>query len=160
MAASNIFGRGFSDKKLELILGEIPDILVSTRTIGQKVAAVTAIKGMAEKTATSFVSQINEFKAFLKECGLENKLLLLKEEVPIINTSNPLYKKTVVLTGTRDKQVIEILKIAGAVQGASVSKNTFLVVAKSADDDTGKAEEARKLGIQILSVDQFLKKYN
>jgi NAD-dependent DNA ligase len=66
----------------------------------------------------------------------------------------------VVLTGTRDKQVIEILKIAGATQGSSVSKNTFLVVAKSADDDTGKAEDARKLGIQILSVDQFLQKYN
>jgi NAD-dependent DNA ligase len=63
------------------------------------------------------------------------------------------------LTGTRDKQVIEILKNAGAIQGASVSKNTFLVVAKSADDDTGKAEDARKLGIQILSVDQFINKY-
>jgi hypothetical protein len=35
-----------------------------------------------------------------------------------------------------------------------------MVVAKSADDDTGKAEDARKLGIPILSVDQFLKKYN
>jgi NAD-dependent DNA ligase len=77
-----------------------------------------------------------------------------------LNPLNPLYKKTVVLTGTRDKQVIEILKNAGAVQGASVSKNTFMVVAKSADDDTGKAEEARKLDIPILSVDQFLKKYN
>ena len=160
MAASNIFGRGFSDKKLELILGELPDILVSTKTTGQKVAAVTAIKGMAEKTATAFVSQINEFKAFLKECGLENKLQLTTTMEPAVNPLNPLYKKTVVLTGTRDKQVIEILKIAGAVQGASVSKNTFLVVAKSADDDTGKAEDARKLGIPILSVDQFLQKYN
>ena len=162
MAASNIFGRGFSDKKLEMILGELPDILVSTKTTGQKVAVVTAIKGMAEKTASAFVSQINEFKAFLKECGLENKLQLTntEESATTLNTSNPLYKKTVVLTGTRDKQVIEILKIACAVQGASVSKNTFLVVAKSADDDTGKAEDARKLGIQILSVEQFLKKYN
>ena len=160
MAASNIFGRGFSDKKLELILGELPDILVSTKSLQQKVAAVTAIKGMAEKTATAFVSQIEEFKAFLKECGLENKLQLTTTIEPIINTSNPLYKKTVVLTGTRDKQVIEILKNAGAVQGASVSKNTFMVVAKSADDDTGKAEDARKLGIQILSVDQFINKYN
>jgi len=161
MAASNIFGRGFSDKKMELILGELPDILVSSKTTGQKIAAVTAIKGMAEKTASLFVSQIEEFKAFLKECGLENKLQLVKEEsATALNPSNPLYKKTVVLTGTRDKQVIEILRIAGAVQGASVSKNTFLVVAKSADDDTGKAEDARKLSIPILSVDQFLKKYN
>jgi NAD-dependent DNA ligase len=159
MAASNIFGRGFSDKKLELILDELPDILVSSKTIGQKVTAVTAIKGMAEKTATAFVSKMEEFKAFLKECGLEDKLLLGLEDEPAINPSNPLYKKTVVLTGTRDKQVIEILKNSGAIQGSGVSKNTFLVVAKSADDDTGKAEEARKLNIPIMSVEQFIKLY-
>jgi NAD-dependent DNA ligase len=160
MAASNIFGRGFSDKKLELILEEIPDILISSKTICQKITDVTAIKGMAEKTATTFVSKMEEFKAFLKECGLENKLQLTKlgteDEV---NTLSPLYKKMIVLTGTRDKQVIEILKKNGAIQGSSVSKNTFIVVAKSADDDTGKAEEARKLGIPIVSVEQFIKLY-
>jgi DNA ligase (NAD+) len=165
MAASNIFGRGFSDKKLELILNEIPDIMISSKTPSQKVAAVAAIKGMAEKTAATFVSQIEEFKTFLKDCGLENKLLLAanansSSAAKVENMSHPLYKKTVVLTGTRDKQVIEILKLAGAVQGASVSKNTFLVVAKSANDDTGKAEDARKLEIPILSIEQFLLKYN
>jgi DNA ligase (NAD+) len=160
MAASNIFGRGFSDKKLELILEEMPDILISSKTVGQKITAVTAIKGMAEKTATTFVSKIEEFKAFLKECGLENKLQLTKLETEEqINVTSPLYKKTVVLTGTRDKQVIEILKKNGAIQGSNVSKNTFIVVAKSAEDDTGKAEEARKLGIPIVSVEQFIKLY-
>jgi NAD-dependent DNA ligase len=144
-------------------LGELPDILVSCKTTGQKVAAVAAIKGMAEKTAATFVAQIEEFKAFLKDCGLENKLLLTNAAASAsnpLNALNPLYKKTVVLTGTRDKQVIEFLRLAGAIQGATVSKNTFLVVAKSADDDTGKAEDARKLGIPILSVEQFLQKYN
>ena len=161
MAASNIFGRGFSDKKLELILDELPDIMVSSKTIGQKVVAVSLIKGMAAKTASTFVSKIEDFKEFLKEAGLEYKLVLTKvEAVVITNQSNPLFKKTVVLTGTRDKNVLEILKNVGAIQGSSVSKNTFLVVAKSADDDTGKAEEARKLGIQILSVEQFLNKYS
>jgi DNA ligase (NAD+) len=164
MAASNIFGRGFSDKRLELILGELPDILVSAKSAGQKIAAIVAIKGMAEITATTFVSKIAEFNAFLKECGLEDKLLpILPVEKDCSNGGNhthPLNKKTVVLTGTRDKAVLEILKLAGAIQGSSVSKNTFLVVAKSADEDTGKAEEARKLGIQILSVEQFINKYN
>jgi NAD-dependent DNA ligase len=165
MAASNIFGRGFNNKKLELIMESLPDILVSPKTLGQKIAAVTAIKGMAEKTATAFVSEINRFQNFLKECGLESKLNIATNATKDINndnkehTGNPLYKKTVVLTGTRDKQVIEILKNSGAIQGSSVSKNTFLVVAKSADDDTGKAEEARKLNIPIITVDQFIKLY-
>jgi NAD-dependent DNA ligase len=114
---------------------------------------------MADKTATTFVSKIEEFKLFLKECGLENKLQLTKLETEEVNVLSPLYKKTVVLTGTRDKEVLNILKKNGAIQGSSVSKNTFMVVAKSADDDTGKAEEARKLGITIVSVDQFIKLY-
>ena len=158
MAASNIFGRGFNNKKMELILEEIPDILISSKTIGQKINTVTDIKGMADKTATTFVSKIEEFISFLKECGLENKLQLTKS-VEEVNMLSPLYKKTIVLTGTRDKDVLNILKKNGAIQGSSVSKNTFMVVAKSADDDTGKAEEARKLGITIVSVEQFIKLY-
>ena len=158
MAASNIFGRGFSDKKLELILGELPDILISLKTPGQKVAAVTAIKGMAEKTASLFVSKIEEFKMFLKAVGLEEKLLITDIKGGC-NHTHPLNGKTVILTGTRDKTVIDILKKAGATQGSSVSKNTFMVVAKSVDEDTGKSEDARKLGIQIVSVDQFIKLY-
>jgi NAD-dependent DNA ligase len=159
MTASNIFGRGFSDKKMELILNELPDILVSTKTEKQKIERVTMIKGMAEKTATLFIAKIDDFKEFLKESGLESKLYIKTDcDVPC-NQDHPLYQKTIVLTGTRDKQIIEYLKQVGAIQGSSISKNTFMVVAKSADEDTGKAEEARKINIPILSVDQFVKKY-
>jgi NAD-dependent DNA ligase len=65
----------------------------------------------------------------------------------------------VVLTGTRDKNIIEFLQNVGAKQGASVNKNTHLVVAKNKDDDTGKAEEARKLAVPIMSVDEFIQTY-
>jgi DNA ligase (NAD+) len=160
MAASNIFGRGFNNKKLELIMGEIPDILVSNKSVPSKIAAVEAIKGMAHKTAEAFVSKIDDFKQFLVECGLQQKLSAKKAVILVeVDEDHPLYNKTVVLTGTRDKQVIDILKQVGANQGASVSKNTHLVVAKEKDDNTGKADEARKLGIPIISVDEFISKY-
>ena len=160
MSASNIFGRGFSDKKLELILSELPDILTTTKykTNKDKVAAVTEVKGMASKTAEAFVSKIDDFKDFMKEAGLNYKMNEKKKEIPV-NKNHPLYNKTVVLTGTREKQVVEFLKSVGATQGASVSKNTDLVVAKTKEDDTGKAEEARKLNIPIMGVDDFIKKY-
>jgi NAD-dependent DNA ligase len=160
MSASNIFGRGFSDKKLELILSEFPDILTTTKykTNKDKVAAVAEVKGMASKTAEAFVSKIDDFKDFMKEAGLNYKMNEKKKEIPV-NKNHPLYNKTVVLTGTREKQVVEFLKSIGATQGASVSKNTDLVVAKTKEDDTGKAEDARKLNIPIMGVDDFIKKY-
>ena len=162
MAASNVFGRGFSDKKLELILQELPDILTSDKykTNAEKAAAVAAVKGMASKTAEAFVSKISDFKQFMMESGLSEKLYIKKvESVVNVNSSHPLHNKTVVLTGTRDKHVVEFLKAVGAVQGTTVSKNTVLVVAKTKEDDTGKAEDARKLNIPILGVDEFIHKY-
>jgi NAD-dependent DNA ligase len=122
------------------------------------VAAVAEVKGMASKTAEAFVSKIDDFKDFMKESGLNYKMNEKKKEIPV-NKNHPLYNKTVVLTGTREKQVVEFLKSVGATQGASVSKNTDLVVAKTKEDDTGKAEEARKLNIPIMGVDDFIKKY-
>ena len=160
MAASNIFGRGFNNKRLELIMGELPNILTSTKSLEAKILQVESIKGLAHKTAEAFVLKIDDFKQFLNECGLHNKLVAKKSFVLVeVDEDHPLYNKTVVLTGTRDKQVIEILKNVGANQGTSISKNTHLVVAKTKEDDTGKAEEARKLGIPIISVDEFISKY-
>jgi hypothetical protein len=160
MAASNIFGRGFSEKKMELILNELPDILVSNQTNNDKINAVITVKGMALKTAESLVNNISDFKHFLTDCGLEYKLFEKTTETVIEkNTLHPLFEKTIVLTGTRDKNIIEFLKNTGVKQGSTVNKNTFLVVAKNKDEDTGKAEEARKLNIPIMSVDQFIQTY-
>ena len=161
MSASNIFGRGFSDKKIELILQELPDILVTKKykTTVEKVAAIAAIKGMASKTAEAFVARIEEFKQFMAEAGLAGKLDIQQQQKPDNQTNHPLFGKTVVLTGTREKTIIEFLKAVGAVQGGAVSKNTHLVVAKTKNDDTGKAEEARKLNIPLQSVDEFIQMY-
>jgi len=159
MSASNIFGRGFSDKKMEMVLNELPDILTSNKSEQQKIAEVILRKGMAEKTAQAFVSKIDDFKNFLDDCDLEYKLYETTSTTKIVNNSHPLYQKTIVLTGTRDKQIIDYLKDVGGIQGSTVSKNTFMVIAKSSDEDTGKAEEARKLNIPIVSIDQFIQTY-
>ena len=158
MAASNIFGRGFSEKKMELILNELPDILVSNQTNNQKINAVITVKGMALKTAESLVHNIADFKHFLIDCGLEYKLYEKGTET-LTNKEHPLFEKTIVLTGTRDKNIMEFLKNTGVKQGSTVNKNTYLVIAKNKDEDTGKAEDARKLNIPIMSVDQFIQTY-
>ena len=151
MAASNIFGRGFSDKKLELILNEYPDVLQS-----QDVNKVSAIKGMADKTAEAFVSKIPAFLAFVKEAHLEYKLQEQSQQKQSLDQSHPLYNKTIVFTGFRDKTLEEQLKAHGAKLGSSVSKNTFIVLTKDPLDETGKVLEAKKLGITIMTPEEFI----
>ena len=63
------------------------------------------------------------------------------------------------MTGLRDKDLMEKLKKNGANISSSVSKNTFLVIAKSKEEDTGKTADANKLGIPIFTVEEFVKKY-
>jgi len=159
MSGTNIFGRGFSDKKIHLIMDEVPDILVSNRTDVYKIQDISKIKGMTLKTGEIFVSNINNFKMFLNNSGLTYKL---NEHIHVeknVDVTHPLYKKNIVLTGTRDKQIINYLKEVGAILGSNVSSNTIFVVAKTVDDDTSKADDARKMNIPIISVLNFISSY-
>jgi DNA ligase (NAD+) len=159
MSASNIFGRGFSGKKTELIIEAYPNILLSKESDDQKVAKISAIKGMAQKTSEAFVERIPDFIKFAKEAGLESKLSVEVSEKKVFNESHPLFEKTIVMTGFRDTKILEALKTVGAKLGSSVSKNTFVVLVKDLEEDTGKALDAKKLGVPLMTPSQFVEKY-
>jgi NAD-dependent DNA ligase len=161
MASSNIFGRGISEKKIEPIMEMYPNILGDT-TMGmgetelkKKIEMVKKVKGIAEKTAELFVSKIALFLEFLKECGLEYKLIVdashdnMKAEESL-DVNHPLYGKTVVFTGFRDDNLEKMIKKLGGKIGSSVSKNTFVVVTKDKDDKTGKVLQAEKVGVSVM----------
>ena len=61
MASSNLCGRGFSEKKIELIMNEYPDILTSPENNKQKVQKILSIKGIAEKSAEAFIEKKDDF---------------------------------------------------------------------------------------------------
>jgi NAD-dependent DNA ligase len=161
MSASNVFGRGFSEKRLELIIDSYPNVLLSKESDAQKVAKISAIKGMAEKTSEAFVEKIPDFINFIKEAGLSKKLAQEVTEKKQVDESHPLFGKTIVMTGFRDTQIQEDIKNVGAKLGTSVSKNTFIVLVKDnlAVEDTGKAADARKLGVTLMTPEEFVKKY-
>jgi NAD-dependent DNA ligase len=158
MSASNIFGRGFSEKKLELIIESYPQVLISKETNSYKIEKITSIKGMAKKSAELFVEKIHNFIQFIKDCGLEEKLsqTILEKQ---IDESHPLFGKSIILTGFRDANLQNVLKELGAKIGSSVSKSTFIVLVKDKEEDTGKVADAKKLGIPIMTPDEFKDKY-
>jgi NAD-dependent DNA ligase len=157
MSASNLFGRGFSEKRIELILEGVPDILTSVESVSQKIQRVSQIKGMGEKSAEAFIINIEVFLAFLQEMGIkasqQNPKQLKKEE------NHKLFQKTIVLSGTREKEILEKLKSVGAKVGANITKNTFCLIVKDKTDKTGKYQDAEKYGIPIVDVGEFQKKY-
>jgi DNA ligase (NAD+) len=161
MDASNIFGRGFSEKRIELIITEVPNILTSELSVSEKVHLVSSIKGMAQKTSLAFVEKIPVFIRFLKEAKLEGKLTNLNSNANAsANTStHKLSGKIIVITGSRDKEILDFLKSINCSLGTTVTKNTTLLIAKTKNDDTGKASDAKKLGIPILTNEEFKETY-
>jgi NAD-dependent DNA ligase len=159
MSASNIFGRGFSEKRIELIMESYPKVLLSTETDLQKIDKISLIKGMAVKSAEAFVEKIPNFIQFMKDARLVTKLVELIPEKKLVNESNLLFGKSIIMTGFRDNELQEVLKNMGAKIGSSISSKTFVVLVKDKGKDTVKASEAIKLGVPLMTPQEFTSKY-
>jgi len=171
MSASNIFGRGFGQRKMELILRNYPRVLDMGERDPVKVAQ---IEGMARKTAEEFVSHIPAFITFLEECHLEHKMGPGPApgpgasvggpgpgapEVVEVDTTHPLFGKTVVMSGFRSKVLEERLNAVGAKNGTSVSRTTLAVLVKNRSSSSGKVKDAEKLGVPIYTEEEFTTRY-
>ena len=162
MAASNIFGRGFGTKKFESILKILPNILLSPDSQSEKILKVKQIDGMAEKTSEKFVNKIPIFIKFISEAKLLDKLEIKKVDANDIDEKiekHILNDKKIVMSGFRDKELIEKIKKVGGDLSNSVSKNTFVVIVKNKDEETGKIDQAKKLQIPIMIPEEFISKY-
>jgi NAD-dependent DNA ligase len=188
MAASGAFGRGFGERKIGPIMEEYPNILTSNLPNTLNVARVATVKGMSKTSAQLFVDNIPAFLGLMTECGLTEKynrthtVTSISSEQPqnfvvattttaqapvpaqaqgqtTNNTSHVLYKKSVVMSGTRDKTLTDLLKGVGATLGSSVSKNTFAVVTDDKEATTGKVSTARQLAIPIFTPTEFMAAY-
>jgi NAD-dependent DNA ligase len=162
MVASNTFGRGLSRKKMQPMLDEYPDILISRDTPEEKVQKLQSIKGIGLENAKGLIYNIPTFMAFLEETGLQKKLdnkPAVPRENIVINTNDRLYGKKIVMTKIRDKEIIEKLQQVNATLEDSVNKNTFAVIVKSKEDDSNKIKKAKDLGIPIYTVEEFKMQY-
>ena len=168
MKASNIFGRGFGERKLKPVLEKYPGILLDKESDSEKVAKLESVEGWSTKTSNEFVKHIPLFNAFMKECGLEKRLnketitgngssgIEAFSDVDILHS---LYGKRIVITGFRPKEFMELLESKGAILSSSVSKKTFAVIVKTLDEDTGKAEQGRQLGVSVMTPEAFKQLY-
>jgi NAD-dependent DNA ligase len=163
MAASNLMGRGNGERKISVIFETYPDILTSPLQPEEKVRLVQGLEGFAEKSAKLFVDNISGFLVFLRECQLESKLSVKLENKVVStivdNSNHPLYKQSVVMTGTRDQTAISLLKSVDGKVAGSVTKNTKVVVASDPNENTGKIQDAKRLGIPIMLPSEFISLY-
>ena len=157
MVASNLFGRGMGKSRITAILEAYPDILTRKRTSAKKREMISEIDGFASKTASTFVKHIPAFKKFLRETGLEGKLRAKKNKN--IDKTHKLYGKKIVMSGFRDKNLMQRIADVGGKLGSSVGSSVFVLIVQDPDDSTSKIEKAKEKGVTIMTPEAFVKKF-
>ena len=172
LAASNTLGRGLGERKIKPILEKYPQILTSGETPAEKEILLQTVDGIGKENAKTLVSNIPTVLQFLSECNLQYKLnpslssvktqneKIKKEETKIQNQDHPLYGKTLLFTGFREKELMKVLEEKYNIHFASsLSKTTAILVVKEIGTTNAKTEKAVSLGIPVMTIDDFKSKY-
>ena len=170
-AASNIFGRGLAERTIQQILKAQPDILTSQETMEGKISKLNAIEGVGDKTAAQFVKAIPEFVEFITliKPDYQTQAKEPKEEAPIqqAQIQDHALKNKIIVFSDFDKsskytkkELEKLLVKFGALIETSVKKTTNILIIGDSTSNSTKVENAKKIGtIEIITLDDFLKKY-
>jgi len=158
MNASNLFGRGLGEKKLNLIIDKYPYIcLDQNKALTLTIDDIIKINGMGNITASLFISNLKKFYQFYNSLHIINDDIN-KDIKDDINEINEKYRNNIyVFSGIRDKKLEKIIIASGGTISTTVSKKTTALIVKNDDDETVKVINARKFNIPIIIYNEFIK---
>ena len=161
MNASNLFGRGLGEKKLNLIIEKFPYICNNQeKALELTVNDLININGMGNITASLFISNLKDFYQFYNLLNIKNddKNDDEKKDDKKIGIIDDKYKNnTYVFSGIRDKELEKIIIANGGKIANIVSKKTTALIVKNDDDETVKVKNAKSFNIPIIIYSEFIK---
>lgn len=158
MVASNVFGRGFGEKKIKKVLDVYPDIVnkYTINTHDQWHDKLMGLEGFDTITVDGFLDSMAEFQKFYKKIS---SMYTIKPYVKTVKESGLFKNQNVVFTGFRNKDWQTFIESEGGKVTGSVSKNTTLLVYNDGEESSAKYQSAKKLGIKTIPKSEFEKKY-
>lgn len=166
MSASNKLGRGFSVKKIQLIIDEYPHLLKPVdETEFPSTEDLIKIKGIERATATQFRENLPDYYEFVKENDLERFLESSNPKAKDNATSNVKINPkflgiSVVFTKVRDHDLEAQIEASGGKVGSAVSGKTTAVIVPDYDTTSSKTTKAEELDIPVLTLEDFLEEYS
>lgn len=119
-----------------------------------ELSTILSLDGFGEEMAYSLVEFNHANKILIAELL---RIIQPKVELLKVDSNNPFFNKSIVLTGTLSQprdEVIKILESKGAKIASSVSKNTDFVIC--GEKAGSKLERAQTLGVKTLNEQEFL----
>ena len=171
MVASNSFGHGIGERKIIKVLEKHPDILKLYEKLDEDelIDILINLESYDEITARNFIIGLDKFIDLFNELepSIRKQLRLSlndykKKLEKIKNLDHKIKDKKVIFSGFRNEDLENKIKDNGGKIVSSVSKNTdILITTESAikAKSNSKVIKALELKIEILSEDEFIKKY-
>ena len=147
MAATNLMGRGISQKTIAALLSHIPDLITSDYSNEEKIEMCNEVKGIQDKTCRPFIRNIPKFIKFIKEANLVHML-----EVPQDLPKKPLgpMRRPACYYWFRGKELEDYLTQHNIPIGTSITKKTRVLYINSSDYSNSKTDKANELNIPII----------
>lgn len=140
LSLSNLLGRGFGEKKINLILSHFPN----WDKVNPSISDISSIRGMTEKSTTLFIDKIPKIKKFLTDIDYKIKKVCIENN-----------GKTILFSGFRDKEMEKQLKERGFKIESSFRKDLDYLIILSDKKETDKMKKAKEFGIKIIKKEDF-----
>jgi len=156
IAASNKMGHGIGRERIQLVLEKYPDLLTNYKKVSNDnfLENIKEIDGIDDKIGKMFVDNFPNFIAFYNTI----KKYVTIDTVVKKPTGTKLQDKKIVMSGFRDKELMEKIISEGGILVNTISKNTdILIIKDDSVSDTSKVTKAKELKIKIYTKEEFEK---
>ena len=156
LGSSGIFGRGIGNKKIDILLESIPNILELYSKVSKDdlFKRINDINGFSDKTTNNIINNLQWAIKFVEKMKPFISFKITKK------TLQDLKELKVVFSGFRDKKLEEEITKRGGKVLTSVSKNITCVVTVDLNKISSKIQKAIDLNINIYQKENFLKMFN
>ena len=158
MTASGVFTIGLGEKKFKMILDAIPAFYKKWNQGKITKADILSISGFSDKTADIFITGMPKFIEWLTIYSMI-KIDLEDVSSKDIPKGDKFAGMIAVFTGIRNADMEKQIVDGGGVIGSGITGKTTIVIAKDPNEGSSKLNKAREMGIQIVSISEFEKKY-
>lgn len=161
LSAYGLFGYGISDKKINKLFKDLPNILddYNTKSHDELYKSIMNVDGFSNKSADKIIKNLHKAKLFINKMNKYTDFKTTNKQKKI--TNSPFTGKSIVFSGFRDKQLQDFIEECGGNVSNSISTNTFILIIKNIESSktSKKQKDAIKLNIPITDVNLFKEKY-
>jgi NAD-dependent DNA ligase len=170
MVASGIFGTGFDFGRVNALFRSIPGLLEEgsvsvgndrdVGNLGMLTSKIKKINGFSDKLVGNIVRNLDDaIKIYCKY-----KKYLLEDAAELSMSSKPsntsIYGNKFVFSGFRDDLVKQFITSNKGYVSSTVSIDTHQLIVKAVDVSSNKLEKAKKLNINIITLEDFKNKHD